>query len=88
MQISVINIYKCTQKVLIIKIFFLILKEVEKEEKRVNRRIEKKQKRFDSKQKGKKGPEKKDKSSQKITGGESEKEENKKRKVGVRAWKD
>lgn len=65
--------------------FFLILKEAEKEEKRVNRRIEKKQKRFDSKQKGKKGPEKKDKSPQKITGGESEKEENKKRKVGVRA---
>lgn len=51
----------------------------------MNRRIEKKQKRFDSKQKGKKGPEKKDKSPQKITGGESEKEENKKRKVGVRA---
>ncbi|XP_022340245.2 spliceosome associated factor 3, U4/U6 recycling protein-like isoform X1 [Crassostrea virginica] len=56
-------------------------KEAEKEEKRVNRRIEKKQKRFDSKQKGKKGPEKKDKSPQKITGGESEKEENKKRKA-------
>ena len=65
------------------KIFFLILKEAEKEEKRVNRRIEKKQKRFDSKQKGKKGPEKKDKSPQKNSGGESEKEENKKRKVGV-----
>ena len=48
----------------------------------MNRRIEKKQKRFDSKQKGKKGPEKKDKSPQKISG-ESEKEENKKRKVGV-----
>ena len=61
------------------------MKEAEKEEKRVNRRIEKKQKRFDSKQKGKKGPEKKDKSPQKITGVESEKEENKKRKVGVRA---
>lgn len=61
-----------------------ILQEAEQEEKRQNRRIEKKQKRFDAKQKGKKGPGQKndtEKSPKKVSEGKAGKNENRKRKV-------
>lgn len=67
-------------------IFWILnmLQEVEQEEKRQNRRIEKKQKRFDAKQKGKKGPGQKndtEKSPKKVSEGKAGKNENRKRKV-------